>query len=299
MNESFPSIVRSLARGPERWCLDAEQPTFGQQPHGFGVVACIPDSDEQGSYSNWLPTTKIQVRGSSSERVALNLDSLHVVCTLQSVSATHPGSKARVTRRDVSQEGDQLDSQSGMLYAEYLQLDKVLSAQRMLSSQSKRTVHDEHLFIITHQAYELWFKQIIYELDYVRDKFNSQDLTLDESQSLEILKRMSRIVLILKAYTFKSAHSPLQRPQSLPVIVSMGPDLGNKTKPLNHRIEPLPKDFTFVSAPNVYGRPWYTGVNDPLARRIDYKPPEKPRKSLAEPDIVARVPISVSDSQPL
>nr|CAD7256502.1 unnamed protein product [Timema shepardi] len=77
---------------------------------------------------------------------------------------------------DVSQEGDQLDSQSGMLYAEYLQLDKVLSAQRMLSSQSKRTVHDEHLFIITHQAYELWFKQIIYELDYVRDKFNSQKI---------------------------------------------------------------------------------------------------------------------------
>nr|CAD7196153.1 unnamed protein product [Timema douglasi] len=130
---------------------------------------------------------------------------------------------------DVSQEGDQLDSQSGMLYAEYLQLDKVLSAQRMLSSQSKRTVHDEHLFIITHQAYELWFKQIIYELDYVRDKFNSQDLTLDESQSLEILKRMSRIVLILK------------RGRNVERV-----DL----------IDPLPKDFTFVSAPNVYGRPW-------------------------------------------
>nr|CAD7394363.1 unnamed protein product [Timema cristinae] len=87
---------------------------------------------------------------------------------------------------DVSQEGDQLDSQSGMLYAEYLQLDKVLSAQRMLSSQSKRTVHDEHLFIITHQAYELWFKQIIYELDYVRDKFNSQ-LLVDQVMILETM----------------------------------------------------------------------------------------------------------------
>lgn len=28
--------------------------------------------------------------------------------------------------------------------------------------------HDEHLFIVTHQAYELWFKQVIYELDSVR-----------------------------------------------------------------------------------------------------------------------------------
>lgn len=39
-----------------------------------------------------------------------------------------------------------------MLYGEYLQLDKVLKAQRMLSKQSNKPVHDEHLFIITHQG---------------------------------------------------------------------------------------------------------------------------------------------------
>ncbi|XP_049765879.1 tryptophan 2,3-dioxygenase [Schistocerca cancellata] len=96
------------------------------------------------------------------------------------------------------QEGLVLDSQAGMLYGEYLQLDKVLNAQRPLSEQNGVVVHDEHLFIVTHQAYELWFKQIIYELDSVRAKFNTEDLVLDETQSLEILKRMSRIVLILK-----------------------------------------------------------------------------------------------------
>lgn len=99
---------------------------------------------------------------------------------------------------DFSQDGEALDNQSGMLYGEYLQLDKVLSAQRMVSAMCNRPVHDEHLFIVTHQAYELWFKQIIFELDSVRSKFNSQDPILDESQSLEILKRMNRIVLILK-----------------------------------------------------------------------------------------------------
>ncbi|XP_067000328.2 tryptophan 2,3-dioxygenase [Anabrus simplex] len=99
---------------------------------------------------------------------------------------------------DPSQDGDQLDYQAGMMYGEYLQLDKILGAQRLLSAQGGRTVHDEHLFIITHQAYELWFKQIIYELDSVRNMFNTEDLVLDESGSLEILKRMSRIVLILK-----------------------------------------------------------------------------------------------------
>ena len=39
-----------------------------------------------------------------------------------------------------------------MLYGEYLMLDKVLNAQRMLSTEGKKPVHDEHLFIITHQG---------------------------------------------------------------------------------------------------------------------------------------------------
>lgn len=82
-----------------------------------------------------------------------------------------------------------------MLYGEYLMLDKVLSAQRMLSAESSRPVHDEHLFIITHQAYELWFKQIIFELDSLRDLFNRE--IIEESNTLEILKRLNRITLIL------------------------------------------------------------------------------------------------------
>ncbi|XP_019868463.1 tryptophan 2,3-dioxygenase isoform X2 [Aethina tumida] len=82
-----------------------------------------------------------------------------------------------------------------MLYGEYLMLDKILGAQRMLSQQNKNLVHDEHLFIVTHQAYELWFKQIIFELDSIRAIFSD---VLEESQTLEILKRLNRIVLILK-----------------------------------------------------------------------------------------------------
>ena len=46
----------------------------------------------------------------------------------------------------------QLDTQNGMLYGEYLQLDKILNAQRMLSARANLPVHDEHLFIITHQG---------------------------------------------------------------------------------------------------------------------------------------------------
>ncbi|CAB3372721.1 Hypothetical predicted protein [Cloeon dipterum] len=87
-------------------------------------------------------------------------------------------------------------SGGGMLYGKYLQLEKIVSAQRLLSNEAGRLVHDEHLFIVTHQAYELWFKQIIFELDSIRALFNNEDLA--ETQTLELLKRLNRIVLILK-----------------------------------------------------------------------------------------------------
>ncbi|XP_043492577.1 tryptophan 2,3-dioxygenase isoform X1 [Polistes fuscatus] len=116
---------------------------------------------------------------------------------------------------DQSQEKTQLTEGPGLLYGEYLRLDKILTAQRLLSAECNEEVHDEHLFIITHQAYELWFKQIIYELDSVRSLFSSDSNiynttnhtstiqngpshVLNESRTLEILKRLNRIVLILK-----------------------------------------------------------------------------------------------------
>jgi tryptophan 2,3-dioxygenase len=52
-------------------------------------------------------------------------------------------------------------------YADYLQLDRLLGSQQMLSAVHGRPAHDEMLFIIVHQAYELWFKQILWELDAV------------------------------------------------------------------------------------------------------------------------------------
>lgn len=91
---------------------------------------------------------------------------------------------------------DKHDSSGGALYGDYLGLNQLLSCQHMISKTTKTPVHDEHLFIITHQAYELWFKQIIFELDSVRELFNTTEL--DESKMLAIVNRMNRIVLILK-----------------------------------------------------------------------------------------------------
>ena len=48
-----------------------------------------------------------------------------------------------------------------------------------------REVHDEHLFIITHQAYELWFKQVIFEIDSIRVIF-LEETGVNEEKMLEV-----------------------------------------------------------------------------------------------------------------
>lgn len=57
-------------------------------------------------------------------------------------------------------------------YGDYLQLPKILNAQATESEKYGPAAHDETLFIIIHQTYELWFKQIIHELDSVRELMN-------------------------------------------------------------------------------------------------------------------------------
>jgi len=58
-------------------------------------------------------------------------------------------------------------------YASYLQLDSLLALQKPLSEPAE---HDETLFIVIHQAYELWFKQLLHELDKAGRALASGDL---------------------------------------------------------------------------------------------------------------------------
>ena len=82
-------------------------------------------------------------------------------------------------------------------YSEYLQLHKILSAQEPESEKEGIKANDEMLFIIIHQSYELWFKQIIHELDIVRAIFRQptiQDNTPDIYNSVHRLKRICSIL---------------------------------------------------------------------------------------------------------
>lgn len=85
-----------------------------------------------------------------------------------------------------------------MYYSTYLELDKILKAQHRISEQQGSPAHDEMLFIIIHQAYELWFKQILFELDYALTVFSKEKIN-DNSEDLNLVRhRLQRIIRILE-----------------------------------------------------------------------------------------------------
>jgi len=83
-----------------------------------------------------------------------------------------------------------------MDYASYLKLDRLLSAQEPESVKQGREAHDELLFIIIHQAYELWFRQILHELERVGRIFGGR--IVDDSELSLAVHGAERIVRILQ-----------------------------------------------------------------------------------------------------
>lgn len=82
-------------------------------------------------------------------------------------------------------------------YRKYLELDQILGAQKLRSETlGEVPAHDEMLFIITHQSYEIWFKQIIHEIQSVNTLFRSN--LVDEKNIGISLARMNRVIEILK-----------------------------------------------------------------------------------------------------
>jgi len=83
-------------------------------------------------------------------------------------------------------------------YSDYLQLDKILDAQFPESDKKNLPAHDEMLFIIIHQAYELWFKQLLHEVDSVTVIMQKPSLNDNSPELQTIVHRLSRCVTILK-----------------------------------------------------------------------------------------------------
>ena len=78
-------------------------------------------------------------------------------------------------------------SQSPALtYSSYLALDEVLAAQRPQSDE-----HDEMLFIVIHQVYELWFKELLHEMAHLQQRLEAGDTP-------HVLHTLKRVLTILK-----------------------------------------------------------------------------------------------------
>ena len=77
-------------------------------------------------------------------------------------------------------------------YSSYLKLDELLSLQQPVSDGPE---HDETLFIIIHQIYELWFKELIHEVDYLKSLLAGEDTP----RALHTLKRVLTVLKVVVA----------------------------------------------------------------------------------------------------
>ena len=77
-------------------------------------------------------------------------------------------------------------------YGSYLAVDELLALQR---PRSEGPEHDEMLFIVIHQVYELWFKQVLHEVDRVIELLGQRDAY----RAQHSLKRILTILKVLVA----------------------------------------------------------------------------------------------------
>jgi tryptophan 2,3-dioxygenase len=84
------------------------------------------------------------------------------------------------------------EPEASVTYQSYLQLDTLLSLQ---VPRSEGPEHDEMLFIVIHQVYELWFKELLHELDHVAVLFRGDK----PHRALHTLKRILTILKVLVA----------------------------------------------------------------------------------------------------
>jgi tryptophan 2,3-dioxygenase len=82
-------------------------------------------------------------------------------------------------------------------YHDYLQLDAILNAQLLESAKHNASAHDEMLFIIIHQTYELWFKQLHHEVDSIINILH-QPVNDNSPQLQTVVHRLNRITTILR-----------------------------------------------------------------------------------------------------
>jgi tryptophan 2,3-dioxygenase len=87
---------------------------------------------------------------------------------------------------------------SPLSYGKYLKLRELLACQAPESARLGAPAHDELLFIVTHQTYELWFKQVLHEVDAVLAVMGADTVAeKDVGRALHYLERIVKIQGVL------------------------------------------------------------------------------------------------------
>jgi tryptophan 2,3-dioxygenase len=82
-------------------------------------------------------------------------------------------------------------------YEEYLKLETILNAQVLKSEEAGKPAHDEMLFICIHQATEIWFKLVVFELQHLVQVMNQPQVR--EHQIAGAVAKFGRIKMIIKS----------------------------------------------------------------------------------------------------
>src|SRR5262249_1796098 len=162
--------------------------------------------------------------------------------------------------------------QGALHYAGYLHLAALLAAQAPESARHGRPAHDEMLFIIVHQTYELWFKQILHELDRIQVDFGGE-VVEDEylgrivhglERINEILKLLIQQLEVLETMTpldfldfrdFLFPASGFQSAQFRLIEIKLGLARGTRSHYPGHpHVEPLPHTHPYHTRPSAPSR---------------------------------------------
>lgn len=161
--------------------------------------------------------------------------------------------------RVVLEENAQLDFNEKMSYGDYLHLDSILTAQKPQSTE-----HDEMLFIVIHQACELWMKLLLVELRQATLSVRHENL----SDAFKKLARVSRIMeQLVQAWDVLSTMTPSEYTAFRPHLMQSSGfqswqyrciefSLGNKNaamlQPHAHRKDLLETVTNAYEAPSLY-----------------------------------------------
>ncbi|MDH4144979.1 MAG: tryptophan 2,3-dioxygenase family protein [Acidimicrobiia bacterium] len=88
------------------------------------------------------------------------------------------------------------ENDDSFTYGTYLMIDELLSLQRCVSVDpaTGRPEHDETLFIVIHQVYELWFKQVLHEIDFIVTLMAADNVNGARNHLKRVLKIMKTLV---------------------------------------------------------------------------------------------------------